>query len=87
VSRALGDYDCKNIEVPVKIKDENGVELGEKKEVRSFILNEPEIRVVDVNPLIDDFFFLASDGLYDRYNSKECVKLFRKKLAKMPVLE
>ena len=55
--------------------------------IRNFIMNDPEIRVVDINPLTDDFFFLASDGLFDRYTSKECVKLFRRKLAKMDVME
>jgi len=87
ISRAFGDYDCKNIEVSVKQNDASGNEVGEEKVVRNFILSEPEIRVVDINPLTDDFFFLASDGLFDRYNSKECVKLFKKKLQKMEVLE
>jgi len=50
-------------------------------------MNEPEIRVVDINPLTDDFFFIASDGLFDRYNSRDCVKLFRRKLSKMPIME
>jgi serine/threonine protein phosphatase PrpC len=87
VSRAIGDYDCKNIEVPVKKYDEDGKEVGEEKVMRNFILNEPEVRVIDIDPLVDDFFFIASDGLFDRYSSKDCVKLFRKKLAKMEVLE
>lgn len=82
VSRAFGDYDCKNIEVPVNPGDDTG-----EKVLRNFIMNEPEIRVVDINPLTDDFFFIASDGLYDRYNSRECVKLFRRKLCKMNVME
>jgi len=55
--------------------------------MRSFILNEPEIRIIDLNPLTDDFFFLATDGLFDRYNSKECIKLMKKKLSKMEILE
>ena len=43
------------------------------KVYRNFIMSEPEIRVVDINPASDDFLLLASDGLFDRYNSKECV--------------
>mmetsp|Transcript_29349 Transcript_29349/g.44237 ORF Transcript_29349/g.44237 Transcript_29349/m.44237 type:complete len:156 (+) Transcript_29349:1412-1879(+) len=84
ISRAFGDFDCKNIEVNVNQEAGGG---KEQKVIRNFILNEPEIRVVDINPLTDDFFFIASDGLFDRYNSKECVKLFRRKLVKMDVME
>ena len=73
--------------MPQKEYDEQGNEIGETNIVRNFILNEPEIRVVDINPITDDFFFLATDGLFDRYNSKECIKLFRKKLTKNEILE
>ena len=39
------------------------------KVIRNFILNEPEIRVIDINPLKDEFLILASDGLFDRFSS------------------
>ena len=42
---------------------------------------------MDLDPQKDDFFILASDGLFDRYNSHECVKLVRNKLLKMDVME
>ena len=47
--------------------------LKDKKVLRNFILSEPEIRVIDIDPATDDFFLLASDGLFDRFNSNECV--------------
>lgn len=50
-------------------------------------MSVPEIRVMDINPLVDDFFFIASDGLIDAYESKEAIKFFRKKLAKFEMLE
>ena len=36
MTRAFGDFDCKNIEVP--IEDNN-----EKKEIRNFVLVKPEV--------------------------------------------
>lgn len=45
--------------------------------IRNFILSEPEIRVVDIDPTSDDFLLLASDGLFDRFSSQECVKITR----------
>jgi serine/threonine protein phosphatase PrpC len=40
-----------------------------EKVFRNFIMSEPEIRVVEINPVSDDFLILASDGLFDRFNS------------------
>jgi serine/threonine protein phosphatase PrpC len=36
---------------------------------------------------VDDFFLLASDGLFDRFSSKECCKEITKKLRKMDLME
>jgi serine/threonine protein phosphatase PrpC len=69
VTRAFGDFECKQIAV----KNE---ETGEK-ELRNFVLCEPEIRITDIDRLRDDFIILASDGLYDRFSSAECVNLAR----------
>lgn len=60
VTRAFGDFDCKNIEVP---NDE------QVKEIKNFVLIEPEIRVLNIDPAKDDFLMLASDGLFDRFSS------------------
>ena len=90
ISRAFGDFDCKNIEM--NVSDENNQVPGSnpdggEKVFRNFIMSEPEIRVVDINPASDDFLLLASDGLFDRFNSKECVQVVRQKLASMPLME
>lgn len=57
------------------------------KVLRNFIMSEPEIRVIDINPATDDFFLLASDGLFDRFSSKECVKEITKRLKSMDYME
>lgn len=81
ISRAFGDYDCKNIEMPKKALEGEGQEMeSEEKVIRNFIMSEPEIHVIDINPQADDFFLLASDGLFDRFSSQECVQIVRKKL-------
>lgn len=92
ISRAFGDFDCKNIEM--NVSDENnqvpagsGSNQEGEKVFRNFIMSEPEIRVVDINPASDDFLILASDGLFDRFSSEECVNIVRQDLSKMPVME
>jgi serine/threonine protein phosphatase PrpC len=89
ISRAFGDFDCKNIEM--NVSDENNQVPGSnpdgEKVFRNFIMSEPEIRVVDINPGSDDFLILASDGLFDRFSSEECVKIVRQNLSAMPVME
>lgn len=69
VTRAFGDFECKQI----MVKDEE----KEEKTMRNFVLNEPEIRVTDIDRFRDDFIILASDGLYDRFSSQDCVKIAR----------
>jgi len=66
---------------------QNEGEAGQAKQIRNFILSEPEIRVIELNPATDDFFLLASDGLYDRFSSKECCKVITQKLRKMDIME
>ena len=40
-----------------------------------------------IDPEQDEFILLASDGLFDRFTSYECVNLARDKLCTMPVME
>lgn len=91
ISRAFGDYDCKNIEMPKKALADgqgDGQEIeSEEKVIRNFIMSEPEIHVIDINPQTDDFFLLASDGLFDRFSSQECVSIVSKKLQMLPYME
>jgi len=87
ISRAFGDFDCKNIEMPPKNLDGTEKTDTDEKVIRSFILSEPEIRVIDLNPNTDDFFLLASDGLFDRFSSDECVQIVRQKLSELEIME
>jgi serine/threonine protein phosphatase PrpC len=51
------------------------------------VLNEPEIRFVTLSNATDDFIVLASDGLFDRFSSDECIALAREKFLTMPPME
>ena len=73
-----GNVDLSSSGETAKVKHQN---------VKNFVLCEPEIRVTSINPETDDFFLLASDGLFDRFTSQECVNLARTKLAAMPMME
>ena len=42
------------------------------------MLVEPEIRITTINPEIDDFLVLASDGLFDRFSSSDCIEFATK---------
>lgn len=79
VTRSFGDFQCKQIQIIN--------EKTQEKETKNFVLNEPEIRFVTINKQTDDFIILASDGLYDRFSSEECVELAREKFLTMDVLE
>ena len=43
--------------------------------------------MVTIDPNVDNFILLASDGLFDRFSSSECVQLLREKLMKMALME
>lgn len=51
------------------------------------MLCEPEIRVTTVDRMRDEFIILASDGLYDRFSSEECVNLARKRFLEDEMME
>lgn len=101
ITRAFGDFDCKQIDVNSSsgsegLQGSGNVDLsssgennkqGKLANVKNFVLSEPEIRVTTINPETDDFFLLASDGLFDRFTSQECVDLARSKIAEMPMME
>jgi serine/threonine protein phosphatase PrpC len=46
------------------------------------VLCEPEIRITTMDTLTDEFLVLASDGLYDRFSSAECIKFATKRFLK-----
>ena len=78
MTRAFGDFDCKNIEVSNE---------EEEKEIQNFVLIEPEIRCCTIDHTKDDFILLASDGLFDRFTSQECVSIVKEKLVALPLME
>lgn len=79
VTRAFGDFDCKQIQ----ITNEETKEVEE----HNFVLNEPEIRVVSLDAVSDDFVVLASDGLFDRFSSQECINKTREHLMSQEMME
>ena len=74
ITRAFGDFECKNIEIQNK-------ETGET-EIKSFVLSEPEVSEIQIDSRDDEFVLLASDGLFDRYSSQEVVDTVNMKLSK-----
>ena len=79
VTRAFGDFECKQI--PIKNEE------TKEKELRNFVLCEPEVRVTTINKSTDDFILLASDGLFDRFSSQECVDIARAKFVENDLME
>jgi serine/threonine protein phosphatase PrpC len=79
ITRAFGDFECKDLEVQNK-------DTGEK-EIKNFIISEPEIREIKIEPSKDQFIVLASDGLFDRYSSQEAVDSITEKLGKFQAYE
>jgi len=43
--------------------------------------------VLTIDPESDDFLLLASDGLFDRFSSQECVEIITSKLKGMKLME
>lgn len=76
ITRAFGDFEFK---------------LEENKEgnvvFKNFLSCEPEVRQIDIDPFIDDFIVVASDGLYDKLTSQDVVNFIRTKLGTMPFQE
>jgi serine/threonine protein phosphatase PrpC len=79
ITRAFGDFECKDLEV--HNKDTNDIEI------KSFIISEPEIKEVKIDPREDEFLVMASDGLFDRYTSQEVVDSIHQKMSKYQAYE
>jgi len=58
ITRAFGDFEYK------VFSDDDGGEIR-----KYFLSNQPEVRMLEIDPFIDDFFILASDGLFDKMTS------------------
>ena len=60
ITRAFGDFELKNVRI-----NTNPITY----ERRNYIICEPEIRMMDIDPFIDDFIVIGSDGLFDKFSS------------------
>lgn len=55
ITRAFGDFEFKQRVVDGEL-------------VRShIIISDPEVRLIDIDPFIDDFIVIGSDGLFDKF--------------------
>ena len=43
--------------------------------------------MIEIDPFIDDFIIMGSDGLYDKFTSQEVVLYVRQKLSQMHYME
>ncbi|CDW79355.1 ppp1r13b protein [Stylonychia lemnae] len=75
ITRAFGDFEF-------KLKH-----FEDKIERTHYLIAEPEIRLMDIDPFIDDFIVIGSDGLYDKFSSQEVVNFIRAKLGAMPLMD
>ena len=66
VSRALGDYDYKNVEG--------------KGQCEQLVSPEPEISVEQRNEKKDEFLILACDGVWDVMTNEDLVEFVRSRL-------
>ena len=64
ISRALGDFQY-------KFKEEKEFTYEDMK--TAMVTSIPEIRFIDIDPNMDEFILIASDGLYDKFSSQEAV--------------
>lgn len=75
ITRAFGDFKFKM------------THHGDHAERKTFLTAEPEVRLMDIDPFIDDFIVMGSDGLFDKFSSQEVVNYIRTKLVNMPYME
>ncbi len=47
----------------------------------------PEIRIMKMDYLKDEFILMASDGLFDAYSSQKCIDYVRERLVAFPLME
>lgn len=75
ITRAFGDFEFKTLNVD-----------GQTQR-KDYITSDPEIRMLEIDPFIDDFIIIGSDGLYDKYTSQEVITFVKNKLQMMPPLD
>lgn len=65
ITRSFGDFELKVIQRSAKI------------ERRNYVTSEPEIRYFEIDPAVDEFIVLGSDGLFDKFSSQDAVNYIR----------
>ena len=75
ITRAFGDFEFKKQIINGEVYQ------------RNIIISEPEVRMIEIDPFIDDFIVIGSDGLFDKFQSNEVVDYVRTKLGNMPFME
>ncbi len=75
ITRAFGDFEFKTLWIDGQMQRKN------------YITSQPEIRLLEIDPFIDDFIVIGSDGLYDKFSSQEVVTFIRTKLGQMPFMD
>ena len=71
ITRAFGDFEFKTLVLEGNIHR------------RDYITSTPELRMLEIDPFIDDFIIIGSDGLYDKFTSQEVVTFVKNSLYKM----
>jgi serine/threonine protein phosphatase PrpC len=57
ITRAFGDFEFKTVEV------------DGHTERRNYITSVPEVRMIELDPFVDEFIVMGSDGLFDKFTS------------------
>ena len=94
ISRAFGDFQYKKLgsdELARTLRKTDParprVKKGKGEYSKNVVSVEPEIRVHHLDYLKDEFMVLASDGIYNIWDSQAVIQELRTQLLKMPVGE
>ncbi len=68
ITRAFGDFEFKTVVVEGQVQK------------REYICSEPEVRMMELDPFIDEFIIVGSDGLFDKFTSQEVATFINAKL-------
>ena len=64
ISRSFGDFNLKQ-----RFKKE----IDRDMLLNGVLIVKPEIRMIEIDPFDDEFIVIASDGLWDKFSSQDCV--------------
>ena len=64
ISRSFGDFN---------LKQRYKKEIDRDMLLNGVLIVKPEIRMTEIDPFDDEFIVIASDGLWDKFTSQDCV--------------